>query len=578
MTQVRYTVTMGDPNSHLFHVKMEVRGAPGPSTDFILPAWTPGSYKLRDFAKNVQDFSAGRQGWRKVDKSRWRVSAGGNVTVEYDVWAFELSVQTSHLDADHAFINGASVFMYVDGLKDAPLVVDLRTPQGWKIATGLDRRGRLLSAPNYDVLVDCPIEAGTFKLRTFKVKGVPHHLVIHGDGNYNEDRMVDDIRKIVETEVQILRHIPYDHYTFLLHNTAERGGGLEHLNSTALQYPPGSYKPREKYENFLELVAHEFFHLWNVKRIHPDMLGPFDYEREVYTTLLWVMEGFTSYYDTIVPCRAKLWTPEKYFKKMADRIQKFEDKPGRKRQSLSESSFDTWIKLYQPNENAQNCQMSYYEKGELVGMCLDLEIRHRTANAKSLDDVMRLLYAEYGKAGKGFPEGEFKKTCERVAGNLDRFFADLVDGTADVPWNKFLGYAGVKLEQEPKRPDEGEPARKARAWIGIGTAKMGGVLTVANVVEGSPAWKAGLSAKDEIIALDGAKLAAEDFEKRLEECDPGDKLRVTFFRSGYLREVEVTLGAKDNVTWVIRKAKSATSAQKKIFEGWLWSKWETKKK
>lgn len=578
MTQVRYTVTMPDPNSHLFHVKMEVRGAPGPSTDFVLPAWTPGSYKLRDFAKNVQDFSAGRQGWRKVDKSRWRVSAGGNVAVEYDVWAFELSVQTSHLDADHAFINGASVFMYVDGLKDAPVVVDLRTPRGWKIATGLDRRGRLLSAPNYDVLVDCPIEAGTFKLRTFKVRNVPHHLVIHGDGNYNEDRMVDDIRKIVETEVQILRHIPYDHYTFLLHNTSERGGGLEHLNSTALQYPPGSYKPREKYENFLELVAHEFFHLWNVKRIHPDMLGPFDYEREVYTTLLWVMEGFTSYYDTLVPCRAKLWTPEKYFKKMADRIQKFEDKPGRKRQSLSESSFDTWIKLYQPNENAQNCQMSYYEKGELVGMCLDLEIRHRTANAKSLDDVMRLLYAEYGKEGKGFPEGEFKKTCERVAGNLDRFFADLVDGTEDVPWNKYLGYAGVKLEREPKRPDEGEPARKAKAWMGIGSSKVGGVLTVANVVEGSPAWKAGLSAKDEVIALDGAKLSADDFEKRLDECDPGDRLRVTFFRSGYLRDAEVTLGAKENVTWVIRKAKSPTPAQKRVFEGWLWSKWETKKK
>src|SRR6185436_7307240 len=197
MSQVRYTVTLDDPNSHLFHVKMEVKGAPGPSTDFVLPAWTPGSYKLRDFAKNVQDFSAGRQDWRKVDKSRWRVAAGGNVTVEYDVWAFELSVQTSHLDADHAFINGASVFMYADGLKDVPLTVDLRIPKGWRIATGLDRRGRLLSAPNYDLLVDCPIEAGTFTLRTFKVRGVPHHLAIHGEGNYDEDRMVGDVRKIV---------------------------------------------------------------------------------------------------------------------------------------------------------------------------------------------------------------------------------------------------------------------------------------------------------------------------------------------------------------------------------------------
>ena len=578
MTQVRYTLSMADPNSHLLHVRMEVRGAPGGSTDFVMPVWTPGSYKVRDFAKNVQDFSAGRHAWRKVDKSRWRVAAGGDVTVEYDVWAFELSVQTSHLDADHAFINGASVFMYADGHKDAPITVDVRAPRGWRIATGLDRRGPRLTAPNYDLLVDCPVEIGSFVQRTFKVRGVPHHVVVHGDGNYDEKRMVDDVRKIVETEVQILRHVPYDHYTFILHNTLERGGGLEHLNSTALQYPANGYRPREKYENFLELVAHEFFHLWNVKRIHPEMLGPFDYEREVYTTLLWVMEGFTSYYDTLVPCRAKLFTPEKYFKRMADRIQKYEEKPGRKRQSLSESSFDTWIKLYQPNENATNCQMSYYEKGELVGMCLDLEIRHRTDNRKSLDDVMRLLYEEHGREGKGFPEEEFKRACERVAGGLEGFFADLVDGTADVPWNRYLGYAGAKLEREAKRPDEGEPARKAKAWMGVGTSKSGGVLSIANVIEGSPAGKAGLSAKDEVIAIDGAKLAADDFEKRLDDYDPGDRARFTVFRSGFLRQIDVTLGAKENVTWMIRKIKTPTAAQRKIYEGWLWQKWDGKKK
>lgn len=579
MTQVRYTLSMPDPNSHLLHVTLEVRGAPGGSTDFVMPAWTPGSYKLRDFAKNVQDFSAGRRSWRKVDKSRWRVQAGGDVTVEYDVWAFELSVQTSHLDADHAFINGASVFMYADGLKNAPVTVDVRAPRGWRIATGLERRGSRLSAANYDILVDSPIEIGTFLRRTFKVRKVPHHLVIHGEGNYDEAKLVDDVRKIVETEIRIFRQIPYEHYTFLLHNTTEyRGGGLEHLNSTALQYSPVAYRPREKYENFLELVAHEFFHLWNVKRIHPDMLGPFDYEREVYTTLLWVMEGFTSYYDTLVPCRAKLWGPEKYFKKMAERIQKFEEKPGRRRQSLTESSFDTWIKLYQPNENSQNCQMSYYEKGELVGMCLDLEIRHRTSNAKSLDDVMRLLYAEYGRSGRGFPEGEFKRVCERVAGGLDRFFADLVDGTGDIPWSKYLGYAGAKLEREPKRAEEGEPMRPSKAWMGVGTQKSGGVLSVSTVTEGAPAWKAGLSPKDELIAMDGVKLIAEDFEKRLDDHEPGERVRFTVFRSGFLRDVVVTLGAKDNVTWTIRKVKSPTVPQKRIFEGWLWSRWDPPKK
>ncbi len=577
MTRIHFQVSIADPNSHLVHVRMEVRGLPGDSVDLVLPVWTPGSYKVRDYAKNVQGFSAGRSPWRKVDKSRWRVAAGGDVTVEYDVWAFELSVQSSHVDADHAFLNGASVFFYVDGHKDAPITLGFDVPGGWRIASGLEGRGRTLSAPDYDVLVDSPIEIGTFEKRTFKVGGVPHHLVIHGEGNYDEKKVLEDVRKIVETEIRILRDVPYPHYTFILHNTQERGGGLEHLNSTALQYPSQGYRPREKYENFLELVAHEFFHLWNVKRIRPDVLGPFDYEREVYTTLLWVMEGFTSYYDTLVPCRAKLFTPDKYLKKMAERVQKFEEKPGRKRQSLSESSFDTWIKLYQPNENSTNCQMSYYEKGELVGMCLDLEIRRRTANRRSLDDVMRLLHRDYGRKGEGFPEGEFKRTCEKVAGNLDRFFRDLVDGVADVPWNRYLDAAGLALEKEPRKPEEGEPARRTRAWLGVGTSKAGGTLSIASVVEDGPAWKAGLSAKDEVIAIDGLKLSADDFERRLEEYAPGERARFTIFRSGYLREVPVAFGAKENVTWAIRRVKSPTSLQKKIYEGWLWNKWQSPK-
>ncbi len=580
MTHVHYTLSMPDPNSHLFHVRMEVKGAPGGATDFVMPAWTPGSYKVRDYAKNVQDFSAGKQRWRKVDKSRWRVEAGGDVSVEYDVWAFELSVQSSHLDAEHGFVNGASVFCYVDGHKDAPVTVDLAPPKGWKVATGLARKGASYVAPDYDVLVDSPIEMGTFERHTFRVRGVPHHFVIHGAGNYRKKELLEDVRKIVETEVKIVGHIPYRDYTFILHNTTERGGGgLEHLNSTALQYLPTGYRPREKYDNFLELVAHEFWHLWNVKRIHPDMLGPFDYQKEVYTSLLWVMEGITSYYDTLVPCRAKLFTPEKYFKRMAERAQKYEEKPGRRRQSLSESSFDTWIKLYQPNENSTNCQMSYYEKGELVGLCLDLEIRERSSGRKSLDDVMRLLYAEWGREGKGFPEAEFRRACERVMrGSLERFFADYVDGTVDVPWGRFLGPAGLKVEKEPAKPEEGEKARKEKPWLGVSTQRNAGTLSVASVIEDSPAWKAGLSAKDELVAFDGAKVNADDWDKRFEEREPGERAVLTIFRNGFLREVPVVLGRKENATWVFCRLKHPTARQKRIYEGWLWTKWDAPKK
>jgi predicted metalloprotease with PDZ domain len=574
MTHVRYALSMPRPGSHLFHVRMEVKGAPGDTTDLVMPVWTPGSYKVRDFARNVQDFSAGRHAWKKVDKSRWRVFAGGDVTVEYDVWAFELSVQTSHLDAEHGFVNGASVFLYADGHKGAPVTLEIRAPKGWRVATGLERRGRLYAAPDYDVFVDCPIEIGTFEQRTFRVRGKPHHLAIHGPGNYDAEALVRDLRKVVETEIRIMRHVPYDQYLFIMHHSPERGGGLEHLNSTALQHPARNYRPREKYENFLELAAHEFFHLWNVKRLRPEPLGPFDYEREVYTSLLWAMEGLTSYYDTLVLCRAGIMTPEKYLKKVAERLQKFEEKPGRRRQSLSASSFDTWIKLYQPNENALNSQMSYYEKGELVGMCLDLEIRRRTEGRRSLDDVMRGLYRECLRRRQGFPEPEFRRACERAAGgSLRRFFADFVDGTGDIPWNRFLGVAGLRLEKEPRKPEEGEAPRKAKPWLGVAVQK-GAVLAISAVVEGSPADRAGLSVRDELVALDGARVLPDEWEKRLEECDPGDRLRLTVFRAGYLREFTVTLGRKENVSWVVRKAKRPAPLQKKIYQGWLWAPWK----
>ena len=577
--RIRYTLAMPAPGSHLFHVRVDLQGAPGDRVDFVLPSWTPGSYKIRDYARHVQDFDAPRRAWSKVEKNRWRVLGGGQVSVEYAVWAFEMGVQACHLDVEHGYVNGAGVFMYVDGLKDLPVELEIRAPRGWRVATGLKKRGRAWTASSYDVLIDCPIEIGTFTKRTFRVKGVPHHWVEHGPANHDPDRLLADVRRLVETEVKIMGHIPYEDYTFIVHNSPERGGGLEHMNSTSLQVPPTSYRPREKYDNFLELVAHEFWHLWNVKRIKPEMLGPFDYEKEVYTSLLWVMEGLTSYYDTIVPCRARLFAPEKYFKRMAERMQKYEDKPGRLRQSLSASSFDTWIKLYQPNDNAINCQMSYYEKGELVGMCLDLEIRRRTSNRLSLDDVMRLVYEEWGRDGRGFPEGEFRRACERVAGgSLERFWADYVDGTAEIPWNRFLAVAGCRLQREPRKPEEGEAPRRERPWFGLGTQRSGAHLSVASVTEGSPAWKAGLSVKDDLVALDGARIVPEEWEKRVDELEPGDRVRLTLFRNGFLRELPLVVGARENAAWVIRRLDHPTEAQRRVYEGWLWNPWPRGKK
>jgi len=545
-----------------------------------LPSWTPGSYRIRDFARHVQDFSAGGLEWSKLDKARWRVVPRnrGPVRIRYRVWAFELTVRTSHLDDEHGYVNGASVFLYLEGRKDVPIRILIRPPRGWRIATGLQEEGRgLYSAPDYDTLVDCPIEMGRFRELSFRFRGKRHRIALHGPGNYEERRLVRDVRKIVATEFGLMRELPYRDYTFLLHTVPDGGGGLEHANSCSLQYPPFHFRPREKYEHFLELVAHEFFHLWNVKRIHPSGLGPFDYEREVYTTLLWAMEGLTSYYDTLLPCRAKLLSPDRYLKKIAERIQKFEEKPGRHRQSLSRSSFDAWIGLYQPNENAPNCQMSYYEKGALVGLCLDLEIRRRTAGRRSLDDVLRSLYQDFGRAGTGFPDGEFRRGCERIAGgSLARFFANYVDGTAPIPWGRFLDWVGLELAREPRKGDDGA-ASKSRSWLGVLTQRSGERVVVTSVIEGSPADRGGLAPRDELVAIDGARVEPEGWEKRIEERSPGHRARLALFRRGFLRELEIEISSRPNVATTLRRRKQPTPAQRREYESWIGSPWPRKK-
>lgn len=573
---IDYTLAVPRPGAHLLRVTLEVPADGADHLDFVLPSWTPGSYRIRDYARHVQDFSAGGLEWQKVDKARWRVFAHGRarVRVEYQVWAFELTVRTSHADAEHAYVNGAPTFLYVDGRKDEPVRLRVRPLRGWRVATGLDGRGTNFTAPGYDVLVDSPIEIGRFRELPFRAGGKPHRIVIHGDGNYDARAMVRDVRRIVEEENRMMGGLPYDHYTFLLHTAPEGGGGLEHRNSCSLQFPPWHFRPREKYENFLELVAHEFFHLWNVKRIHPSALGPFDYEREVYTRLLWVMEGLTSYYDVLIPRRAGLISPARYAKTIAERIQKFEEKPGRRRQSLSLSSFDAWIGLYQPNENALNAQMSYYEKGGLVGIALDLEIRRRTGGRKSLDDVMRLLWQEYGRHERGFPEEEFRHACDRVAGgSLAAFFRDYIDGTSEIPWNRWFETAGLELVREARKGENGR-VEKWRPWLGIQSQRSGDHLAVTAVLEDSPADRAGLSVRDELLALDGAKIDPDGWEKRIEERGPGARVTLALFRRGRLQELELEIGRRPNVTYAIRKRKAATAAQKRTYESWLRAKWK----
>src|SRR5882672_895748 len=546
-SDVSFTVSMSKPWTHLLEVEMRVQvpanlQVPN-ETNLLMPVWTPGSYLVREFERHVQDFAADANGraleWTKVNKNTWRVKTGGARLwrVTYRVYANELSVRTNELNSDHAFWNNATLLMYPGGNLNAPSTLRVVPPSGWKIATGLPEvRGRPNSfrAENFDILYDSPVEVSNFKQLDFQVRGVAHRIVIDAEGNYDPERLRNEVRRIVEAEVSMFGGIPYHDYTFILHLRSNTGGGLEHLNSTALGFRRFGFADEDGYRRFQSLVAHEFFHLWNVKRIRPDVLGPFDYNQENYTRLLWVAEGITEYYGNLMVRRAGLMSKEAYLNHLARQIEDFQNTPGREVMSVEEASFDAWIKYYRPDENSVNSQISYYDKGELLGFLLDLEIRRRTNDAKSLDDVMRFLYTDFFEKGRNYTPADFQKVCESMAGaGLDDFFSKYVRGREDLApvYNQMLDGAGLRLERAGLAIRLGASDRvlPLMGYLGADLEEKpdGDFIMIKSVRAGSPAYEQGLNAKDKIIALDGARVDKETFQELIAFKRPGDTVRIT---------------------------------------------------
>jgi predicted metalloprotease with PDZ domain len=583
-SHISFTVSMPKPWTHLLEVEMKVTQPAGAlSTLLTMPVWTPGSYLVREFERNVQGFAAESAGhpleWTKINKNTWRVSTNGarEWKVSYQVYANELSVRTNELNADHAFWNNAALLMYTDGNLINSSTVRVNPPAGWKVATGLPPvagQANTFRAENFDILYDSPFEVSDFKEIKFEVRGVPHRIVIDGEGNYDPIRMKNEVQKIVEAEAGMFGEIPYHDYTFILHLRSNGGGGLEHLNSTALGFRRFDFSRADGYSRFDALVAHEFFHLWNVKRIRPDALGPFDYEHENYTRLLWVAEGITEYYGQLMLRRAGLISDEDYLAHLVKQIESFQDTPGRHEMSAEESSFDAWIKYYRPDENSVNSQISYYDKGELLGMLLDLEIRKRSNNSKSLDDVMRALYNDYFKKGRNYTPADFQKECEAAAGgSLDQFFARYVRGTDELPYNDAFAAAGLQLEQAgipfeklSGRLPAGVPVI---AYLGAEFEEGAEFASVKNVHAGSPAYEQGLNAKDQIIAMDNVRVNSERLISLIHGKQPGDVVGLTVFRNDDLRTIPIKLGSRIDAPYRISQLPSRTEQQKKVYDSWM---------
>jgi predicted metalloprotease with PDZ domain len=597
---IRYRIVAHHPEAHLFEVTCTVEQPDPAGQQFQLPAWTPGSYMIREFAKHVVSISAqrGRRPARiaKLDKHTWMVEPGeGAISVTMTVYASDLSVRGAHLDTSHGFFNGTSVFLKVLGQEQRPCEVEIAAPRAaryrnWKVATAMRRRGApaygfgTYWASDYEELIDHPVEMGTFTLATFHAHGVPHDIALTGRHGADMQRLCRDLKRLCEWQIGLFgRPAPMDRYVFLVTALGEGYGGLEHRASTALlcsrdDLPRADMKEAsEEYRTFLGLCSHEYFHTWNVKRIKPAAFTPYDLTRENYTALLWAFEGITSYYDDLALVRSGLVTQAQYLETIGRSITSLLRTPGRLRQNVAEASWDAWIKYYRQDENAPNAQVSYYLKGSLIALCLDLLIRSRTRGRKSLDDVLRELWARHGKSGVGVLEDGLERTAEEVTGlRLRPFFNRALRSTAELPLEPLFATVGIEMEMRPAESASDRGGKKSskplrelakRVVLGARTAEDPLGVKLTHVFDGGAVQAAGLSAGDVIVALDGLRLTAKNLDKRLAGRAAGDVAQVHAFRRDELLVKPLTLLAPAADTCVLSAGGNATERHRR--EAWL---------
>jgi predicted metalloprotease with PDZ domain len=585
--RIVYAVSSFEPGTHRAHFALEVRGVDRPTLDLVMPVWAPGAYEIRESAREVRELRALRPGTgealrvERVEKNRWRIHAEGLSTVEvrYTVYGHDLLDDGFDVTDEHLYLTATRCFPFVDGRETEPVDVVLPLPPGWKAYAELP----LLSenpvrfrARDFEELVDTPIDAGTPVHTTVHPNGIPHHIVLCGRGNYELHRLEADIQRIAEAQIRYMGDSPLSSFTFFYHLSDKRDGGLEHRASTSIVIERNSFRPNDAYEkNVLGVTSHEYFHLYNVKRIRPSVLGPFDFTRENYTHLLWWMEGTTDYVSELMLRHAGLLSPAKYLGHVADLAKRYLQTPGRLNRSLEEASFTAWVDLYRPYEESRNQSVSYYTKGHLVSLALDLEIRARTDGERSLQTVFRHLWREYGTKGLGIEEDALQGILESATGlPLGEFFDRYVRGTHELALDAFVRHAGLSFgpASKPKETDEAEPG-----YLGIETANDGGRLRVREVLDGGPARRAGLSPGDEIVALDGAKVLYDGFSDAMKRFPAGSEVEVTVFRRGLLRTIPVSPIAQPPAKYAFTPVPEPTETQKRIYLGWLEAPWEPAK-
>ncbi len=582
MIDIHYNIVPSNPQAHLFTVTCTINKPDQDGQALSMPAWIPGSYMIRDFARNIVTIQASCAGatvdMEKLDKQSWCCApCDGPLTVVYEIYAWDLSVRTAHLDTTHGYFNGTSVFLSVQGQEHNPCHVNILQPAGeqyrdWKVATALSLDGAQLHgfgryvAKDYDELIDHPVEMGAFTLATFDVAGVPHDIAITGRHQADMDRLCRDLQKICEHHVQFFGELPeMQRYVFQVMAVGEGYGGLEHRASTSLlcsrnDLPrQGVEEVSEAYRCFLGLCSHEYFHTWNIKRIKPAVFMPYDLDKEAYTHLMWMFEGITSYYDDLSLLRTGLIDIESYLELVAQNITRLLRAPGRLKQSVWDSSFYKWTKFYKQDENAPNAIVSYYGKGALIAMGLDLLIRQQTDQSKSLDDVMRYLWQHYGSKGLGVPDTGIEKEIAAMLGlDLHEFFERYLRGTEELPLQQWFSDAGIDYQCFPAASsrDKGgkiPPSRQVgMTSLGARFADHAQGVKLTHVIDQGTAQLAGLAAGDVLLALDGIRVDQKGLDNRLAAYRPGDKVVGHVFRRDELMVFELLMQAAADDTCALQ--------------------------
>ena len=616
---LRYNVSLERPSSHLFAVEIGLETGGSEYIDLEFPAWSPGRYFIYDFARNVQELRATNGAGealpvQKIAKGTWRIATGGaaEATIGYRMFGATLSGTFSQLDDRHASINGSSVFGYIVGRESEPIELEITAPEGWKSYAALKRKrrpGRIVyHVENYDLLIDSPIEIGTPLARSFELDGVTYHMIIdiagaEGSRRSREiaariDRYVEDTGKIVRAHTSAFGRPEFDYYYFLVNIDpfAPNGDGMEHLASTRLVIN-GYITNDDHYNDLLDVTSHEFFHIWNVKRLRPAELGPFDYTRERHTTLLWFAEGFTQYYGHLMVRRAGVWDDRQFLKEMVGEINMVDRSPGRFHRNLRDSSFDTWhaVGVRIPMgaaSNFKNTYVNYYHKGAVAALLLDMEIRRRTGDRRSLDDVIRQLYrSSYAEAeldgyflrGKGYGEEDIHAAVEKVAGKeTGDFLRRLVEGVEELDYGQYLKHVGLDLTRLPRKEgkkkergneENGDATLRPQLFVGLiipeGKDRTGEFVQVMNVLIDSPADRAGFSAGDLILAIDGERVDGRRWDSLIGTKRPGDLLQVTFFRGTRLLTLPLPVEERDLRPFRLDPMENASPTQKRSRGKWL---------